>query len=295
MSAVESADTAMMSRRTVMASDAVRPDSSNDRVSNSCSVAARPPWPADSSSSSFRSPGECAIARSSWGSTPTARTTRFAIEFMNQMTGRNTVTNALNGRANFSAESSGCEIAHDFGAISPTTMWRNTTIDRAIANPTMCDQDCPKSELSFRKPTSPSTPSKIAATAGSATRPRPSEHIVMPSCAPASINVNSRIAGEGRLGLLAAVSGELFDSRTSRCEERELGSDEEPVEREQHERQDQGGAVEVDAGHPGIFGSEQRDHAGSSSFASVCFAFSSSSPWSRSACGSTWMRTSSMA
>ena len=42
-------------------------------------------------------------------------------------------------RARSRDERSGSEIAHDFGAISPTTIWRKTTNDRPSVNPITCN------------------------------------------------------------------------------------------------------------------------------------------------------------
>ena len=77
-----------------MASDEVRPDSSSDLVSRSCSLAAIDPWPADSSSSRSRSAGEWAMARSSCGSTPNSRTVTFAIQLSSRRMGRKIETNS---------------------------------------------------------------------------------------------------------------------------------------------------------------------------------------------------------
>ena len=73
------------------------------------------------------------------------------------------------------AARSGDVIATFFGAISPSTMWRYTTIASATAN-----------EIEWSTASGTSTNSSIAAssrvaTAGSATKPSSSEAIVMPS------------------------------------------------------------------------------------------------------------------
>ena len=53
------------------------------------------------------------------------------------MIGRKIRAYRRNDGLSLSAESSGWAIAHDLGAISPTTMCRNTTIDNAIVNAMM--------------------------------------------------------------------------------------------------------------------------------------------------------------
>jgi hypothetical protein len=151
------------------------------------------------------------MASSSWGSTPTARTRPLAMAFRARMNGRNNRANARNGRASRSAESSGWAIAQDFGAISPTTMWRNTTTLRAMAK-----------AMAWRTPEGMAMPpmadSSSPARAGSAMMPSPSEHIVMPSCAPASISESSRMPARAeRAALLpSAASCSIRERREAR-------------------------------------------------------------------------------
>ena len=58
--------------------------------------------------------------------------------FISHRTGRASQVKARKGRARSIAELSGCEMAHDFGAISPTTMCRKTTIETAMATAMAC-------------------------------------------------------------------------------------------------------------------------------------------------------------
>jgi hypothetical protein len=131
--------------------------------------------------------------------------------FSNQMNGRNNVVNARKGAASHSALFSGSAIAMFFGAISPITMWRKTTIVRAIAKDTECRTVGESSNNG-------SMPDSIKrATAGSATAPSPSDAIVMPSCAPASIRESSFTERSATLARLwpSAASCSIFERRAA--------------------------------------------------------------------------------
>ena len=107
----------------------------------------------------------------------------------------------------------------------------------------------------------------MPATAGSATAPRPSEHIVMPSCAPASISVSSRNPAQRVSGATVAVGRELLDARAPRGEQGELAGDEEAVRAPAGRRRDQCRGVEVDARRLGRrhgVASDRSDHHRSS-------------------------------
>ena len=94
--------------------------------------------------------------------------------------------NARNGSASMMADRSGWLIAQDFGAISPTTMWRNTTTAtaRTVA---MTEAIASGSGVSW------SSGSSRSATAGLASAPRPSVARVIPSWAPARPRDSSRL------------------------------------------------------------------------------------------------------
>ncbi len=74
-----------------------------------------------------------------------------------------------------------------FGTISPSTMCRNTTTASAMMNATVC-------RAAPLMPTAASGISSRCATAGSPMAPRPSEHTVMPSWAPAIMRETRSIA-----------------------------------------------------------------------------------------------------
>ncbi len=88
--------------------------------------------------------------------------------------GRTTHVKARNGRARVIAETSGCEMAHDLGAISPTTMCRKTTIATAMTT-------AMRWVTASGMPAACSTGSSSEATAGSDRAPKPRVHRVMPS------------------------------------------------------------------------------------------------------------------
>jgi alkylation response protein AidB-like acyl-CoA dehydrogenase len=69
---------------------------------------------------------------------------------------------SIRTRATRNDDSSGCAMAHDFGAISPTTMCRNTTIDNPKVKPITCWA------VDEREKALPRMPSMIPAMAGSA-------------------------------------------------------------------------------------------------------------------------------
>ena len=153
-----------------------------------------------------RCPSRCGsvwVSTSLRGGTRISRRKPLAIPFITASTGRATRAKARNGSARISAERSGCEIAHDLGAISPTTMCRNVTTASATASATACEA------LSGR-PSACSGSASTFSNAGSETTPRPSVHMVMPSWAPASISDSSEIpataARAGRLPARAARS-----------------------------------------------------------------------------------------
>ena len=94
--------------------------------------------------------------------------------------------NMRNGSPSRMAERSGWLIAHDFGAISPTTMWRNTTTATAMTV-AMTEAMASGSGVSWSRGSSRS------ATAGLASAPSPSVARVIPSWAPARPRESSRL------------------------------------------------------------------------------------------------------
>ena len=150
-------------------------------------------WPASMSpcsreevNNSCSSTGPWTVVASSTGSTLPRRRTALARPFRASRTGPVTQVKARKGRARSTADRSGWLMAHDFGAISPTTMWRKTTTATAMTTATTEAADS-----GSRAATSSGVIS--SATAGLARAPRPRVARVMPSWAPASISESSRL------------------------------------------------------------------------------------------------------
>ena len=102
-----------------------------------------------------------------------------------------------------SAARSGPASVMFFGTISPTTVCRKTTTPSASTNATGCTAPS-------GSPIAWNGPSSRCARAGSAIAPRPSEQMVMPSCAPAIISGIWFIADSAqRAGWDAAASGSM--------------------------------------------------------------------------------------
>jgi hypothetical protein len=115
--------------------------------------------------------------------------------------GRVTAMNARIGSASRIAERSGWAIAHDLGAISPTTRCRNVTTTRASTNAIT-------SLVAAGRPHDANTGTSRSCTAGLATAPSPRVHSVMPSCDPASSSDRSR-------ALRSAARADALDSAAS--------------------------------------------------------------------------------
>jgi len=131
-----------------------------------------------------RSLGFCPLASSSTGFTPTRRRHQFAALFNALSSGRLNHMNPRIGMASMMADLSGCAIAHDFGAISPTTRCRNVTTTRASTNPTT-------SAAQNGAPKSSNTGVSQWWTAGLVMAPSARTHTVIPSCEPASSTLSS--------------------------------------------------------------------------------------------------------
>jgi hypothetical protein len=97
------------------------------------------------------------------------------------------------------AERSGWAIAHDLGAISPTTRCTNVTTTSDSRNDTT---------VAHGSPNEPNSGCSSSSTAGLPIAPRPTVHSVMPSCDPASSIDRSRDDRSAALAdaLVAAVS-----------------------------------------------------------------------------------------
>ena len=126
------------------------------------------------------SSGENDAASSSFGSTLSSRRIALPTALSRTSRGRTSRTKAASGGTSSTDADSGPAMAMFLGTISPMTMCRNTTIDRAIAKAIGCSS--PSGTWSACRPSSIRW-----ATAGSATAPRPSEHRVMPSWQAASM------------------------------------------------------------------------------------------------------------
>ena len=111
-----------------------------------------------------------------------------------RISGRNTSTYTWFGIASRRNVRSGSARATYFGTISPTTMWKNTT----IASPTTTAS---VSATPFGTPNASNAFSRPRATVGSATAPSPSDAIVTPSCDDASCSGNSPAASKARRAL----------------------------------------------------------------------------------------------
>ncbi len=160
----------------------------------------RSPVSAECRTSSRRSSGLCSIATSSTGSTPVRRTRPLAASLSSSRTGRKTHMKARIGRARRIAERSGWVIAHDLGAISPTTRCRNVTRTRASPNETATATAC-------GRPSASSSGSNACSTAGSVTAPRARVQAVMPSWVPASSTETSEaLRSAARADLLVTAS-----------------------------------------------------------------------------------------
>ncbi len=131
-----------------------------------------------------RSSGLWPVASWSVGSTPTRRRHQFAASFSTRSTGRVSHMKARIGVASMIADVSGCAMAHDFGAISPTTRCRNVTMISASTNPAA-------SASHSGAPQSSKSGVSQWWTAGLVTAPRARVHAVMPSWEPASSTVSS--------------------------------------------------------------------------------------------------------
>src|SRR5947209_12869830 len=110
---------------------------------------------------------------------------------MNTSSGRVAVQNHSIGGPSHNTACSGPTRVRFFGTISPITVWANTTTISASTNAIGCAAEVGRCAVCNRWPSTP-------AMAGSAIAPRPSEHTVTPSCAPAIINGSCSIAESAR-------------------------------------------------------------------------------------------------
>ncbi|MFS8542417.1 MAG: ATP-binding cassette domain-containing protein [Limnochordales bacterium] len=110
-----------------------------------------------------------------------------------------TAMNARIGSASTVADRSGWAIAHDFGAISPTTRCTNVTTTSDSTNDTT---------VAHGAPSPPNSGCSSSSTAGLPTAPSPTVHSVMPSCEPARSIDSSRAERSAALAdaLVAAAS-----------------------------------------------------------------------------------------
>ena len=177
--------THVMSSRGTITSRSGRSPKSSAPDNRSCAVCSINPSSRDSASIRLISSAVCALISSSRGSTPNSRVPALLIVWISRVAGRNTVTYSrlkIDRRDNIR---SGSASARYRGTISPNTMCRNATIPRptttASTSATPSGTDSGDSTTSSRRTTE-----------GSATAPRPSEHMVTPSCDDASCNGRSR-------------------------------------------------------------------------------------------------------
>lgn len=170
---------ALTRTRGVITFSAVRPPREMVRTKRSAVSCSRAPARAEWRASETSSVGVRAEASSSAGSTPSARTRRFAAALRASITGRNTAEKARCGPATKRATSSGRDTAQFFGTSSPMTIW--TAEARIMPITTATAGAAPPGT-----PTEVRGPENRSARAGSASMPTTSEVIVMPSWVPDS-------------------------------------------------------------------------------------------------------------
>ena len=126
-------------------------------------------------------------------------------------------------------------IAIIFGTCSPTVMWSEVASVKAIAKASAVATPCERP---------PKAGSIRSASAGSPRKPIPIEAIVIPSWQAERYSSIWSSWRRTRLAAPLALVGELLDLAAAGADERELGGDEEAVERDQDEQRD-----ERDGGH----------------------------------------------
>ena len=181
-----SRDTPTTSARGSVAAYTGVPARSRTLLSSSSSAASMRPCSRDASMSSRSSAGPCTTLASSTGSTFQIPSSTLAIPLSSRRTHRVAAMNRRNGSPIRMADRSGWLIAHDFGAISPTTIWRNTTTATAMTV-AMTEAMASGNGVSWSRGSSRS------ATAGLASAPSPRVARVIPSCAPARPRESSRL------------------------------------------------------------------------------------------------------
>ena len=162
--------------------------------------------------------------------TPKSRTIPFENQLSPIVTGAVATRNQFSGRETRRAVRSALAIASIFGTCSPTLMWIAVTRMKAIASESPAATPCERP---------PKIGSISFASEGSPRKPIPIEAIVIPIWQAES---DSSILSSCSTTASApgfAFLGQLFDFAAAAAHERELGGDEEAVDRDQQQQEDE--------------------------------------------------------